>query len=172
VTIDDPNRPAWAANFFVGMPAPAGAITVLLPVYVYFLGIATPAFMVPITLAYTLAIALLMVSRLPVYSGKKVGKRVPPDLVLPVFIGVVVFFALLIAYPWAVLTIGTLIYLASLPFGWLSHRGYVRRDAEASAEGERAGRQDEPPAAAGDVATPSSSHVLPFERGGERPTSR
>src|SRR5881296_417812 len=34
VTIDDPNRPAWAANFFVGMPAPAGAITVLLPVYV------------------------------------------------------------------------------------------------------------------------------------------
>ena len=38
VMIDDPNRPAWAANFFVGMPAPAGAITVLLPIYVYFLG--------------------------------------------------------------------------------------------------------------------------------------
>src|SRR5215468_6640979 len=172
VMIDDPNRPAWAANFFVGMPAPAGAITVLLPVYVHFLGVPTPAFMVPITLAYTLAIALLMVSRLPVYSGKKVGKRVPPDLVLPVFIGVVVFFALLIAYPWAVLTIGTLAYLASLPFGWLSHRGYVRRDAEANAEGERATRPDEPPAAAASVSTPSNSHVLPFERGGERPTSR
>jgi CDP-diacylglycerol---serine O-phosphatidyltransferase len=172
VTIDDPNRPAWAANFFVGMPAPAGAITVLLPVYVYFLGIATPAFMVPITLVYTLAIALLMVSRLPVYSGKKVGKRVAPDLVLPVFIGVVVFFALLIAYPWAVLTIGALLYLASLPFGWLSHRGYVRRDAETGTQDERAGRQDEPPAPAGDVATLSNSHVLPFERGGERPTSR
>jgi CDP-diacylglycerol--serine O-phosphatidyltransferase len=128
--------------------------------------------MVPITLAYTLAIALLMVSRLPVYSGKKVGKRVPPDLVLPVFIGVVVFFALLIAYPWAVLTIGALAYLASLPFGWLSHRGYVRRDAEATAAGERAGRQDEPPATAGSVAAPSNSHVLPFERGSERPTNR
>ena len=172
VMIDDPNRPAWAGNFFTGVPAPAGAITVLLPVYVHFLGIAAPAFMVPITLAYTLAIALLMVSRLPVYSGKKVGKRVPPDLVLPVFIGVVVFFALLIAYPWAVLTIGTLVYLASLPFGWLSHRGYMRRDAEASAEGERVGPQDAPPAAAGGVSTPSNSHVLPFERGGERPTSR
>src|SRR5215813_1477900 len=159
VMIDDPNRPPWAANFFVGMPAPAGAITVLLPVYVYFLGIATPAFMVPITLVYTLAIALLMVSRLPVYSGKKVGKRVPPDLVLPVFIGVVVFFALLIAYPWAVLTIGALLYLASLPFGWLSHRGYVRRDAETGTQDERAGRQDEPPAPAGDVATLSNSHV-------------
>src|SRR5262245_62288855 len=38
VMVDDPNRPAWAANFFVGVPAPAGAITVLLPIYVYFLG--------------------------------------------------------------------------------------------------------------------------------------
>ena len=28
VAIEDPNRPAWAANYFVGMPAPAGAITV------------------------------------------------------------------------------------------------------------------------------------------------
>jgi len=34
VMVDDPNRPAWAANFFVGVPAPAGAITVLLPIYV------------------------------------------------------------------------------------------------------------------------------------------
>ena len=33
VMIDDPNRPAWAGNFFVGMPAPAGAIVGLLPVY-------------------------------------------------------------------------------------------------------------------------------------------
>ena len=29
VSTDDPNRPAWASNFFVGVPAPAGAITVL-----------------------------------------------------------------------------------------------------------------------------------------------
>ena len=31
--IDDPNKPAWAGNFFTGIPAPAGAITVLLPIY-------------------------------------------------------------------------------------------------------------------------------------------
>jgi CDP-diacylglycerol---serine O-phosphatidyltransferase len=171
VAIDDPNRPPWAANFFVGMPAPAGAITVLLPVYVHFLGMPALAFMVPVTIVYTLAIALLMVSRLPVYSGKKVGKRVPPDLVLPLFIGVVVFFALLIAYPWAVLTIGTVAYLVCLPFGWLSHRGYVRREPGAKAQGQSA----EPPAEpAGGVSTPSSAPaaVVPFERGGERPTRR
>jgi CDP-diacylglycerol---serine O-phosphatidyltransferase len=133
VMIDDPNRPAWASNFFVGMPAPAGAITVLLPIYIDFLGVPKLAVVAPVTLVYTLAIAFLMVSRLPVYSGKRMGTRVPPDMVLPIFVVVVLFFALLLSYPWAVLTIGTLAYLASLPFGWLSYRDHERRDAEAAA---------------------------------------
>jgi CDP-diacylglycerol--serine O-phosphatidyltransferase len=68
-----------------------------------------------------------------VFSGKKVGRRVPPDMVLPIFVVVVLVVALLVSYPWVVLTLGTLIYLASLPFGWLSYRDYERRDAEAAA---------------------------------------
>src|SRR5438552_6010136 len=124
VMIDDPNRPLWAANFFVGMPAPGGAIAVLLPIYVYFLGMPRFVFVAPVTLLYTLAIAFLMVSRLPVFSGKRVGKRVAPELVLPVFVVVVLFFALLVAYPWVVLATGTVLYLASLPFGVFSYRGY------------------------------------------------
>jgi CDP-diacylglycerol---serine O-phosphatidyltransferase len=133
VMVDDPNKPAWAGNFFVGMPAPAGAITVLLPIYVYFLGMPRLAFVAPMTLIYTLAIAFLMVSRLPVFSGKRVGKRIAPEMVLPVFVAVVLFFALLISYPWPVLTIGTVAYLASLPFGWLSYREHARKDAAAAA---------------------------------------
>jgi CDP-diacylglycerol--serine O-phosphatidyltransferase len=54
-------------------------------------------------------------------------------MVLPVFVVVVLFFALLVSYPWAVLTLGTVAYLASLPFGWLSYRDYERRDAKAAA---------------------------------------
>jgi CDP-diacylglycerol---serine O-phosphatidyltransferase len=131
VMIDDPNRPAWAGNFFVGMPAPGGAITVLLPLYVNFLGVPHVSFVTPVILLYTLAVAFLMVSRLPVFSGKRSGKRVAPEMVLPVFVGGVLFFALLIAYPWIVLTIGTLCYLASLPFGYLSYRKYERRSAAA-----------------------------------------
>src|SRR5215510_10523924 len=131
VMIDDPNRPAWAGNFFVGMPAPAGAITALLPIYVYFLGVPRFIFVAPVTFLYTLAIAFLMVSRLPVFSGKRVGKRVAPEMVLPVFVLVVLFFALLIAYPWAVLATGTIIYLASLPFGFMSYRDYQRREVVA-----------------------------------------
>jgi CDP-diacylglycerol--serine O-phosphatidyltransferase len=132
VMIDDPNRPAWSGNFFVGMPAPAGAITVLLPLYLHFLSVlGTPrlSIVAPMTFVYTLGIAFLMVSRLPVFSGKRVGKRVSPDMVVPVFVVVVLCFALLISYPWTVLTLGTLAYLASLPFGVLSYRNYERKSA-------------------------------------------
>jgi CDP-diacylglycerol---serine O-phosphatidyltransferase len=134
VMIDDPTKPAWAGNFFTGIPAPAGAITVLLPIYLYFLGASNGLITVWLTFFYTVAIALLMVSRLPVFSGKRVGKRVPPELVLPVFVVVVLFFALLISYPWEVLTLGSLAYLACLPFGWLSYREYQRKDAAAAGE--------------------------------------
>src|SRR5580698_4798167 len=49
VMIDDPDRPVWTANFFVGMPAPAGAITVLLPIYLSFLGLPHSEFVAPVT---------------------------------------------------------------------------------------------------------------------------
>ena len=131
VMIDDPNRPLWSANFFTGVPAPAGAIIVMLPIYLNLLGV--PKVAATVTLLYTLAIAFLMVSQLPVFSGKRVGKRVPPEMVLPVFVLVVLFFALLLAYPWWVLTIGTFCYLVCLPLGWLSYREYQRKDGMAAA---------------------------------------
>jgi CDP-diacylglycerol--serine O-phosphatidyltransferase len=54
-------------------------------------------------------------------------------MVLPVFVLVVLFFALLLSYPWPVLTIGTVAYLACLPLSWLSYREYQRKDAAAAA---------------------------------------
>ena len=133
VMIDDPNKPVWAGNFFTGIPAPAGAITVLLPIYLSFLGVPVGLITIWLTFFYTMAIAFLMVSRLPVFSGKRVGKRVPPEMVLPVFVMVVLFFAMLVSYPWQVLTVGTVAYLACLPLGWLSYREHQRRDAANSA---------------------------------------
>jgi CDP-diacylglycerol--serine O-phosphatidyltransferase len=72
-----------------------------------------------------------MVSRLPVFSGKKLSNRVPREMVLPIFVVVVLLVALLISYPWVILTLGTLCYLASLPFGWLA---YQRAEHEAARE--------------------------------------
>src|SRR5712692_5592396 len=129
VATADPNRPAWGSNFSVGMPAPAGAITVLLPIYVNLLGGPEWA---PITFLYTLLIAFLMVSRLPVFSGKRLGTRVPREMVLPVFVVVVLFVALLLSYPWIVLTLGTLVYLGCLPVGFWSYRRFERNAAQAA----------------------------------------
>src|SRR5262249_38669454 len=164
VMMEDPNRPAWAGNFFVGMPAPAGAITVLLPIYVFFLGMPRLAFIAPVTLVYTLAIAFLMVSRLPVYSGKRVGMRIPPELVLPAFVLVVLFIALLLSYPWEVLTVGTLIYLGCLPFGWFSYREYERKATEAAAAVTRAGSTPEAVTFAPAPSNPSAPEAPHDER--------
>jgi len=126
-TMDDPNKPAFAANYFTGVPAPAGAILVLLPIYLAFLGMPTPP--ATLTALYTLLIAFLMVSRLPVFSGKTVRLRVPPEMVLPVFVAVIFFIALLIGYPWHILSACTVLYLLSLPAGWKSYRDHQRNAA-------------------------------------------
>jgi CDP-diacylglycerol--serine O-phosphatidyltransferase len=143
VLAEDPTRPVWAGNFFQGIPAPAGAITVLLPLYLQFRfpGLPHYVLVMPFAFLYTVCISLLMVSRLPVFSGKRVGKRVPPEMVLPVFVIVVLFFALLISYPWDVLAVGTILYLACLPLGWLSYREYERKAALASPEPMAAGAE-------------------------------
>ncbi len=64
----------------------------LLPIYLNFLGLAANIVVIWLTFLYTLFIGLLMVSRLPVFSGKRVGKRVPPEMVLPAFVAIVLFF--------------------------------------------------------------------------------
>jgi CDP-diacylglycerol--serine O-phosphatidyltransferase len=162
VMIDDPDRPAWASNFFVGMPAPAGAITVLLPIYAVFLGVPRSHFLTWVTLVYTLVVASLMVSRLPVFSGKRIGTRVPPEMVGPLVIVVVLFVALLIAYPWVLLTAGTLAYLVSLPFGWLSYRGYERRSRESKAQAApAAAAQPAPAPATAGIVRPSANDDRP-----------
>ncbi len=110
---------------------PLGAITVLLPIYLAFLGLPKPPAL--LTAPIRCVIAFLMVSRLPVFSGKTVRMRVPPEMVLPVFVSVVFFIALLISYPWYILSAGSVLYLLSLPAGWKSYRDHARRAAAASA---------------------------------------
>jgi CDP-diacylglycerol--serine O-phosphatidyltransferase len=55
--------------------------------------------------------------------------RVPPEMVLPVFVSVVFFVALLIGYPWHILSFGSVLYLLSLPWGWKSYRDHERNAA-------------------------------------------
>jgi CDP-diacylglycerol--serine O-phosphatidyltransferase len=126
VMIDDPNRPEWKKNFFVGMAAPAGAITVMLPTYLHFLDVPIGAGVAPLALVYVLLIGFLMVSTIPTYSGKTMGKHVPRQWVLPIFVLTVAFFGLLVSFPFQVLALSTLLFLASIPFGVARYRHLER----------------------------------------------
>ncbi|TCT03205.1 CDP-diacylglycerol--serine O-phosphatidyltransferase [Aquabacter spiritensis] len=146
VMLDDPDRPAFTADFFTGVPAPAGAITVLLPVYLELLGVPHGAANAPLALIYCLAIGVLMISKVPAWSGKTLGKRVRRDMVLPLFVLVALFAGLLASYPWLVLTVCSLIYLAVLPLSTLRYRRLM-----VAYQAERGAAVSNPP----DAATPS-----------------
>lgn len=133
VMIDDPHRPEWQKNFFVGMPAPAGAITAMLPLYLHFIGVPVQDYgAVPVGL-YILFIAFLTISRIPCYAGKTLGTRVARDKVLPIFVAVVVVAGLLFAYPFEMLALVVIAYLALIPLSAARYRKLDREHEAAAA---------------------------------------
>jgi CDP-diacylglycerol--serine O-phosphatidyltransferase len=129
VALDDPNKPAWAPTFFTGAPAPAGAGLALLPMYLGFLGLVDDGHDFAILIGpYVVIVALLMVSRIPTFSGKNMGSRIAREMVLPV-LGLAVFAAImLIAFPWEFLTVVSITYLALIPVSIRSYRNHKRAD--------------------------------------------
>ncbi len=131
VMIDDPNRPDWQKNFFVGMPAPAGAITALLPIYLQMIGLPVQEYGAAFVGLYILFIAFLTISRIPCYAGKTLGTRVPRDMVLPLFAAAVIVAGLLFAYTFETLSVVVLAYLALIPVSVARYRKLEREHAAA-----------------------------------------
>jgi CDP-diacylglycerol--serine O-phosphatidyltransferase len=134
VMIDDPNKPKWMGQFFIGMPSPAGAIVVLLPIYLHLSVFQMPQgkTFVPLLIAYVLLIAFLMVSRIPHFSGKQMG-RVPREYFLVIMLGVVAGILLLASYPAEVLVLLTVLYLALIPVAWRRFKSLENADEQALA---------------------------------------
>lgn len=119
------NKAPWQSEFFVGVPAPAGAALVMLPVYIGFLDVEMTLPFAYASTAYTIVIAYLLVSRLPVWSGKSETSHIRRDLVFPMILGVVLYVALLMSFTWEVLVVTVILYLCSLPVGARSwHKRY------------------------------------------------
>jgi CDP-diacylglycerol--serine O-phosphatidyltransferase len=74
-------------------------------------------------------VAFLLVSRLPVYSGKSL--KVPGDRMLLVILAIVLFFLLLVSYPWYTLTASVIGYLLFLPFSVLAYSRRAKLEGEA-----------------------------------------
>lgn len=131
-----PNVPGRHSDYFVGVPAPAGAVLVLLPAYLGFLGVDRTQIFAYASTVYAFLVALLLISRLPVYSGKGISTKIHRDIVLPLILIVVLYVSLLANYTWQTLVVSALLYLGSLPFGF---RAYSHR-----AEEELGGLEPEP----------------------------
>ena len=127
-------RPAYAYNFFTGVPAPAGAGLALFPLFLglegqtQHIGWLVELARSPLFTAAVLAgSALLCVSTLPVWSFKNF--KIPADYVLPMLLGVGLFAAVLVADPWGALAGVGLLYVGMLPFSLRSFRR-LRHEAE------------------------------------------
>jgi len=124
-------QPAWRRNYFIGVPAPAGAIVVLLPFYAAGIGAPEGVVLTAFAFLHTCAIAALMVGWLPTFSGKTLGQQVDRKYVIPLFAAAAALTAVLATYPYLSLLAGSIGYLATIP---AAGRRFAEREAA-----ERAG---------------------------------
>ncbi|MFN3076268.1 MAG: CDP-diacylglycerol--serine O-phosphatidyltransferase [Alphaproteobacteria bacterium] len=125
--------PPWAYNFFTGMPTPAAALLVLLPMMAW-LKTQAEIFQHPgLVSVFLIGISFLMVSQVPTYSFKRI--RVPHRYVLPMMLVVGLLAAFLVTEPWITISIIGVLYLASIP---TSMRRFVTLRNQAAAEAHAA----------------------------------
>ena len=121
--------PAWASGFFVGLPAPAAAGLAILPLIANFqLGWAVfraPAVVAP----FVVVLSLLMVSRVPTISFKRL--RVRREHVLPLLVVVGLGMAALTSYPWITLSAVSLSYAATIPVTVFQYSRLARKHSGA-----------------------------------------
>ena len=134
----DEERPRWQSNFFIGMPTPAAAIAVMLPIYLDssgLLDVRGNPLLIRATLVYVMAIAVLMVSNIPTYSGKLIGERIGREWVLPAIFAAIGFVALLVTYTYETLVGATLVYLSSILWSARRFRGKLAQDVTDATDG-------------------------------------
>jgi CDP-diacylglycerol--serine O-phosphatidyltransferase len=134
--LEDNKQPTWMSRFFIGMPAPAAAGCLIMPMLASFaLGHAWPRSW-ELNALVTLVVAVLMVSRVPTFSIKMIVVRVKPQWILPTLIGVGLLAAALLNAPWLTLFAVGVAYLVSLPVSvvvaWRLRRQHARESEPAT----------------------------------------
>ena len=114
-------EPSWRDNFFEGVPSPAGGILVLTPLIFSMSSIEVfkidHAIIVPIFFIVT---SFLLISKFPSYSFKKIVIQRKATIFL--LFGIVLFFGLLLIYPFNVISLSALIYLSMLPISFFHYQ--------------------------------------------------
>jgi len=118
--LDDTEQPPYASEFFVGVPAPAGGLLGMLPLVAALQwgdGWWSSQYVV---WAWTIAIAALLISRIPTLSLKTI--RVPARAIAPMLLAVALIAAGIIQFPLIMLVIAMVLYLAHIPYAVYRHR--------------------------------------------------
>ena len=115
--VNSNQEPSWRDNFFEGVPSPAGGILVLTPLIVS----VTSFDYIPLNYdiivpACFIVISLLLISKFPSYSFKKIIVQRKATIFL--LFGIVLFLGLLLIYPFNVISISSIIYLLMLPISF------------------------------------------------------
>ena len=118
--LDDVTAPAYTRDFFVGVPAPAGALIALTPIAAYVQWGDGWWSSLPVVTVWTLFSATLIVSRIPTLAMKTVS--VPPRLAATLLALVALIAAALVTYPYVLLIVLVAVYLVHIPFAVRSQR--------------------------------------------------
>lgn len=116
--------PTWSQGFFTGIPAPGGASLAIFPLILHFVFEST--FLEPIidhpgfSGGMICVVAILMISRMPTYSFKKM--HIDHKYVLPILLGVTILVAALFSEPWITLSLLGFAYICTFPFSIKAYR--------------------------------------------------
>jgi len=127
--VNSGQEPSWRDNFFEGVPSPAGGIIVLTPLIIsmtnFDLFQMNYDLVVPI---FFIATSLLLISKFPSYSLKKIVIQRKTTIFL--LFGIVLFFGLLLIYPFYVIAVSTIVYLAMLPISYFHYKKLKKQNED------------------------------------------
>src|SRR5210317_2470987 len=131
--VNSNQEPSWRDNFFEGVPSPAGGILVLTPLIVSMTNFDY------ISLNYNIIVptffiitSLLLISKFPSYSFKKIVIQRKTTIFL--LFGIVLFFGLLLIYPFNVIAISAVIYLLMLPISFFHYQKLKKQNQDSIEE--------------------------------------
>ena len=150
VSNQDKTHPKWKQRYFEGIPAPAGAMLVMLPLYLDLGSVELFKNLPQVTAVFMVIMAGLMVSHLPTFSGKLLGHRIQLSYAMPITVVGVLIAAILFTYPWVTLSVICFGYLALLPLGFFAYRKDLAKygeqgDFEMVRDKQGSGEDDETP---------------------------
>ena len=127
--VNSNQEPSWRDNFFEGVPSPAGGILVLTPLIVSITSFdyinLNYDVIVPVFFILT---SLLLISKFPSYSFKKIVIQRKTTIFL--LFGIVLFFGLLLIYPFNVIAISSIVYLLMLPISFFHYQKLKKQHAD------------------------------------------